>query len=742
MSQFKADRLIPWMAAMLLFVALPSAVAQQRDYEDPNTYPGSWFRIALDTDGNFQTGDGHGYNDGTWYYYPQTGWYRQWYYNAPYSTDRKGFLNYEVYIKPVDPSQTTYVEVNFNWATGAWSQLGLNHPPLPSDTPTADQETPYMSSRRLYLIDNWYIGTVEPVYSHTIEEYNPEWVSIDVRGKNAYLFRGAMHECQAKEGACCNPLTGQCSLTLEEDCPSAWLWLGPGTSCDACVIGVSGMDFGDAPDSYNTLLANDGARHTKVAGVFLGSAADIEADGKPNASATGDDTQGTDDDDGVVFTSPLSPGESTTIEVAASTAGYLNAWCDFSQDGDFDETDEQIFSDELLTVGANVLSFRIPPTAAMGGTFVRFRFDTRGLLSWRGLANDGEVEDYRITITEQFQPQSNSGKGGLLWSQGPQQFDATMPFIFDGWGERSDLSLHRIAADDWQCEDDRPVTGFQWWGSFDGWTQPQLPSQLPLAFHITIWTDGSDRPDTLVWENLCTNWTWNVAGHNSDPRGLGGDACFQFTCLLSQDQWFRPTLSQDKNGIPIPAVYWLSISVLYDTAASPPPHPWGWTTRPLNFNNAAQQISSVSVGKGATSTWPPAIGSLWLAGSQIEVPAGTNWDFAFELLTNEGSSADDSALAPVYRFWSDTLGAHFYTIDEAEKDALIRECANTWTFECIAFYAYPPEQAPVGSKPVYRFWSPPLGRHFYTINEAERQTLIDASADAWTPEGIAWYAFD
>jgi len=77
MSQFKADRLIPWMAAMLLFIALPSAVAQQRDYEDPNTYPGSWFRIALDTDGNFQTGDGHGYNDGTWYYYPQTGWYRQ-----------------------------------------------------------------------------------------------------------------------------------------------------------------------------------------------------------------------------------------------------------------------------------------------------------------------------------------------------------------------------------------------------------------------------------------------------------------------------------------------------------------------------------------------------------------------------------------------------------------------------------------------------------------------------------------
>lgn len=742
MSLLKAGKLIPLMATVLLFVALPSAFAQQGDYEDPNMYPGSWFRIALDTDGNFQAGDGHGYNDGTWYYYPQTGWYRQWYYNAPYSADRKGYLKYEVYIKAVDPTQMTYVEINFNWATGAWSQLGLDRPPLPSDTPTADQETPYMSSRRLYVVDNWYIGTVEPIYSHTIEEYNPEWVSIDVRGRNAYLFRGAMHECQAKEGACCNPLTGQCSLTLEEDCPSSWLWLGPGTSCDACVVGISGMDFGDAPDSYHTLQANDGARHTKVTGVFLGSTADIETDGKPNISATGDDMQGTDDDDGVQFTSPLSPGETATIEVTASTGGYLNAWCDFAQDGSFDAAEDQIFADELLRTGVNTLSFRIPSTAATGGTFIRFRFDTRGLLSWKGLASDGEVEDYRITLTEQFQPQSNSGKGGLLWNQAPQQFDATTPFILNGWDERSDLSLHRIVVDDWQCEDDRPVTGFQWWGSFDGWTQPQLPSQLPLAFHITIWTDGSDRPDTLIWEKFCTNWTWNVAGYNSDPRGLSADTCFQFTCLLSQDQWFHPTLAMDKNGVPTPAVYWLSISVLYDTTASTPTYPWGWTTRPHNFNNTVQQISSVSMSAGTTSTWPPSLGSRWLSGSRIEVPAGSTWDFAFQLLTNEGSSANDSALAPVYRFWSEKLASHFYTISEEEKDRIIRDYADTWTFECIAFYAYPPDRAPVGSKPVYRFWSGSLGRHFYTINEDERQRLIDASADVWTQEGIAWYAFD
>jgi len=742
MSPLKARTLVSHTATVLLFVALPSAFAQRDDIEDPNAYPGSWFRASLDTDGNFISGDGHGYNGGTWYYYPQTGWYRQWYYNHPYSTERRGYLRYEVYIRAVDPTKQTYVEINFNWTTPEWSQLGLKRPPLPIDTPTAGQESRYMMSKRLYVVDHWYIGTIEPIYSHIIEEYNPEWVSIDIRGQNAHLFRGAMHECQAKEGACCNPLTGQCTLTLEEDCPTSWLWLGSGTTCDACVLGIGGMDFGDAPDSYHTLMANDGARHTKVTGVFLGSAADIEPDGRPNISATGDDMQGTDDDDGVRLTSPLTPGETATLEVTASTAGYLNAWLDFAQDGDFDDAEDQIFSDELLAVGVNALSFRVLSTAAVGGTFARFRFDTRGLLSWRGLASDGEVEDYRFTIVKQFQPQSNSGRGGLLWSQAPQQFDGATPFIFHGWDERSDLSLHLIAVDDWQCENERPVTGFQWWGSFDGWTQPQLPSELPLAFHITLWTDGFDHPGTLVWEDFCTNWTWNVAGYNSDPSGLSTDTCFQFTCLLSQNEWFYPSVSRDQNDLAIPAVYWLSISVLYDPGISTIQYPWGWTTRPYYFNNVAQRVSSVSPGTDATSAWPPSSGSRWLSGAEIEGPEGTTWDFAFQLLTNEGASADESALAPVYRFWSDTFSSHFYTINENEKNTLIQDHADTWTFEGIAFYAYPPDRAPVGGKPVYRFWSGSLGRHFYTISETERQKMIGDSVDTWTSEGIAWYAYD
>jgi hypothetical protein len=63
------------------------------------------------------------------------------------------------------------------------------------------------------------------------------------------------------------------------------------------------------------------------------------------------------------------------------------------------------------------------------------------------------------------------------------------------------------------------------------------------------------------------------------------------------------------------------------------------------------------------------------------------WDLAFELLTNRASESgpQPQGLVPVYRFWSEKLAGHFYTIDEAEKNKLIREQSQVWTFEGVVF---------------------------------------------------------
>ncbi len=108
--------------------------------------------------------------------------------------------------------------------------------------------------------------------------------------------------------------------------------------------------------------------------------------------------------------------------------------------------------------------------------------------------------------------------------------------------------------------------------------------------------------------------------------------------------------------------------------------------------------------------------------------------YAFDIDSIPGTS-------PVYRFWSKSLDSHFYTINESEKDKLIKDHCDTWTYEGVAFYAYANDDQPVDAYPVYRFWSDCNETHFYTISKTERDKLIQKYPKTWTYEGIAWYAY-
>ena len=166
-----------------------------------------------------------------------------------------------------------------------------------------------------------------------------------------------------------------------------------------------GLDFGDAPTQYPTLLTDDGARHNLEGGLTLGASVDYEADGLPSLDASGDGL----DDDGVVFLDPddnVTTGISAsdvfaTIEVTVSGDGYLQGWIDFNGDGAWDAS-EQIVTDVFVTAGVNTISFAVPTGSdfVVGETYARFRLSSEAGIGVTGLAPDGEVEDYEITLTE------------------------------------------------------------------------------------------------------------------------------------------------------------------------------------------------------------------------------------------------------------------------------------------------------------------------------------------------------
>ncbi len=69
--------------------------------------------------------------------------------------------------------------------------------------------------------------------------------------------------------------------------------------------------------------------------------------------------------------------------------------------------------------------------------------------------------------------------------------------------------------------------------------------------------------------------------------------------------------------------------------------------------------------------------------------------------------------------------------------------ASTWTYEGIAFYAYPEGAQPAEAAAVHRFWSSTLSGHFYTISETEKDhVLATYPTHVWQYESTAWYAYE
>ena len=189
---------------------------------------------------------------------------------------------------------------------------------------------------------------------------------------------------------------------------------------------INGLDFGDAPAPYPTLLVDNGARHVLSTGPFLGATVDAEPDGQPDPNALGDDNSGIDDEDGVIFLTTLEVGTSADVEVTATASGLLYAWVDFNDNGSWADAGEQVFAGQALTTGAKVLSFAVPGTASANvTTFARFRFSSSAV-AFDGLAADGEVEDYEVEVVGNKPPVADAN--------GPYVANEGDTIVLDGSG--------------------------------------------------------------------------------------------------------------------------------------------------------------------------------------------------------------------------------------------------------------------------------------------------------------------
>lgn len=153
-------------------------------------------------------------------------------------------------------------------------------------------------------------------------------------------------------------------------------------------------DFGDAPDSYLTSLASNGARHGIVEGLHLGSAIDGEYDAHISPFS---DEESNDDEDGVNFITAFEAGLDGFMQVTVEGDGYLSVWVDWDQDGTF-ETNDQLIADKSLTTGTHYIFEETPIDVTSGTTWARVRYTTTTGVGPSGGVTDGEVEDYQVAV--------------------------------------------------------------------------------------------------------------------------------------------------------------------------------------------------------------------------------------------------------------------------------------------------------------------------------------------------------
>jgi hypothetical protein len=393
-------------------------------------------------------------------------------------------------------------------------------------------------------------------------------------------------------------------------------------------------DFGDAPDSlqapgYPTLLAHNGARHAIVGGAPYfadaagGDAPDAEADGQPDATATGDDVDANGDDEDGVTIPVLQVGVAANITGFLAVGGWVDAWVDWNGDGDWNDAGENIYSG-LVGAGAFGLPV-IAPGPYVGQTFARFRVHTgAAALPVDGPANDGEVEDHLVTI------ESFPAPHAMKWRQPPDRAYGLNLASWTVTNPQYAVSSPEL-ADDWWC-DGRPIDGIRWWGSYLLYDGPTNTLQIPRprAFRLTWYldyptnTDGwaFSRPGPLLRQvvvpllpyqaplaaadTVSEFYTCTVPLDFLGPDYAGkSEHTFEYNVVLGDPWMEKNTLARTSNPpYPWPCssnVYWLGVEAVYDRPPESGTNLWGWdtTARRFNWNDDAAMRTNFP-GGGAT----------------------------------------------------------------------------------------------------------------------------------------------
>ncbi len=121
---------------------------------------------------------------------------------------------------------------------------------------------------------------------------------------------------------------------------------------------------------------------------------------------------------------------------------------------------------------------------------------------------------------------------------------------------------------------------------------------------------------------------------------------------------------------------------------------------------------------------------------------------AYRVLASDKDSLTGETIEgakPVYRFFNTDTGAHLYTMDENEKDYILENLSN-YSFDGINYYGFEVQPEDIETVPLYRMYNTQSGSHLFTIDSNEFNTIKNSEEFSYFNvegnEGVTYYVME
>jgi hypothetical protein len=599
------------------------------------------FSLAVDPDGNIHDYSGSGYNGGMWYPYMNNDptWWNVWFYDHPFTYDRRKTITIDVYIDVFDPNYETFIEIAINWSTDLWSLNG-NPPGQPRVPPlpplTADEEHAYIQRATIDVFDPYGPVPLTPGwynYTFVIDEYNPEWISIDIRGYNFWFAQESSisHVCEPKQspqsldlafvitgdpggtvetGACCYE-DGTCVPDMTQaDCESpvaaTGVWQGAGSTCsgdtdgngidDACEgIFPTGACCYDIPGGIGdqcVVTTSVVCNSAQFNGTYMGNGVPCGGDANTNSRDDLCESGACCFDDGICQTISY-------LDCMNQSGDYQGANTNCLGDGNnnlIDDACESIYPVGACCVDNGVVCYTTTSAACA---------NANGDYKGDGTQCLGDINPQNgIDDACEDQP----GPPTKFWEQPPDLSQAGM----DIFATLETSHPPVVLADDFNCTQTGPITEIIIWGSwlFDV-TPPGGACSFPFTLSIhedvpaipgQMWS----HPGRLLWSRTFEPGTYEcdvfapdlIEGFYDPVTGLylpeGDHVCFMYIFQIEEEPFVQRGTAVE------PIVYWLDVQADLSDFGD---FYFGWKTSMQHWNDDATWVIGVDDGSIDPNTW-------------------------------------------------------------------------------------------------------------------------------------------